>query len=381
MSSPREVVFYPGGAKTGSSALQTMLRCSVPGLKEAGWNYLNDLREGDSMGSATGNGPKLATELVRAAGVDPNAFFDRIAMVSPNATDPLELFDQMAPPGERSIIAAEALSMLDAEHWAPIFHQLESEGGRARIVLTVRDLYPTCWAGWAQNIKIRCEKRKFEQYESLTRARSVLDAPAQLRELSERFPSVLAPEDLTFLHYETIRSRLVPTLLESGGIPPEACDLDVGGSLDRPVNRSLDQVEIALMLQINSEADRFHASWCGQTLILRPGVKPPRIVLVPEVRDALVAEYSERLDDFNSRLPADTDWRLSVLDRDLTEIEELDPDAIHSPEARDAIEFLLSFDPAPELRDLLVSMLPEQTPVDRVKRGLRSARAALRSRR
>ncbi len=380
MGKPREVLFYPGGPKTGSSALQTMLRCSVPGLRQAGWNYLGDLREGDVMGSATGNGPTLAVELVRAAGEDPSEHFKRKVLLNPHATDPVELLDQLAPPGERSIIAAEALAMLEAEHWAPIFELLESEGSKVKIVLAVRDLYPLCWAGWAQNLKLWGEKLRFAEWEALDRGGEPLRSIGAFRELTERFPSVLASEDLVFLHYETIRSRLVPTLLEAGGIPLDACDLDAGGSLERPVNRSLTQTEIALMLKINAEADEFQAAWCGQTMILRPGVRPPRIVLYPEVHDALIDRYSDELEEFNSHLPAGADWRLSVLDRNLTEIEADDPEAIGSGEARRAIEFLLSFEPAEDLRNLLESMLPPESSLGRASRKLRSVGAALKAR-
>lgn len=380
MGKPREVLFYPGGSKTGSSALQTMLRCSVPGLQQAGWNYLGDLREGDWIGPATGNGPTLAMESVRAAGKDPSEHFQRKVLVDPHATDPVELLDQLAPPGERSIIAAEALGMLEAEHWAPLFELLESEGSKAKIVLAVRDLYPLSWARWTQDLKIWDEKRRFVDWGYLEKGGAPLRSIGAFRELSERFPSVLASEDLVFLHYETIRSRLVPTLLEAGGIPPDACDLDAGGSLDRPVNRSLTQAEIALMLKINAEADEFQAAWCGQTMILRPGVRPPRIVLYPEVHDALVDRYSDALEDFNSHLPAGADWRLSVLDPNLTEIEDDDPEAIGSGEARRAIEFLLSFEPAPDLRQLLESMLPPESSLERAGRRLRSVGAALKAR-
>ena len=360
--------------------MQTMLRCSVPGLRQAGWNYLGDLREGDVMGSATGNGPTFAVELVRAAGEDPSEHFKRKVLLNPHATDPVELLDQLAPPGERSIIAAEALAMLEAEHWAPIFELLESEGSKVKIVLAVRDLYPLCWAGWAQNLKLWGEKRRFAEWEALDRGGEPLRSIGAFREPTERFPSVLASEDLVFLHYETIRSRLVPTLLEAGGIPLDACDLDAGGSLERPVNRSLTQTEIALMLKINAEADEFQAAWCGQTMILRPGVRPPRIVLYPEVHDALIDRYSDELEEFNSHLPAGADWRLSVLDRNLTEIEADDPEAIGSGEARRAIEFLLSFEPAEDLRNLLESMLPPESSLGRASRKLRSVGAALKAR-
>ncbi|MFM8526926.1 MAG: hypothetical protein ACKOBH_02225, partial [bacterium] len=86
MSKPREVLIYPGSPKTGTTALQAVLRCSVPGLKAAGWNYLRDPQEGEPDALGSGNCMRLFPALA--------GFCD---------ADPLAEFEALAPAGERPI--------------------------------------------------------------------------------------------------------------------------------------------------------------------------------------------------------------------------------------------------------------------------------------
>ena len=81
MADKREILLYPGSPKTGTSALQAVLRCNVAELKAAGWNYLHDPLEGDPTALGSGNGLPLVVGLMGLS----------------DEFDPLEVFDRLAP--------------------------------------------------------------------------------------------------------------------------------------------------------------------------------------------------------------------------------------------------------------------------------------------
>lgn len=222
MTKPREVLLYPGSPKTGTSAVQAVLRCNTERLKAAGWNYLHDPLEGDSHSLGSGNGLPLVLALMGLS----------------EDLDPLEEFDRLAPPGERSIISCEAFSDVRPEEWAPIMDVLEAEGGTIRSVYCVRDLYPFLWSAHAQVSGGFKETRTFSSYVKATNmtlwgSRPILDR------YSRQLPDSPCVTSETFLHYETIRANLVEEMILAGGLPLEALDLSAMSSLDRPVNRTL----------------------------------------------------------------------------------------------------------------------------------------------
>lgn len=104
--------------------------------------------------------------------------------------------------------------------------------------------------------------------------------------------------------------------------------------------------------------DDFRAQWSGTTLSQRPLPRSARPVWVPEVYEWLVDNQQSRIDEFNALLPADTGWKVQILDRSKYEMEELDPHPEQSPGFADAIYYLLSFDPAEDYREFLISLLP-----------------------
>ncbi|MFM9043857.1 MAG: hypothetical protein ACKOPI_06960 [bacterium] len=165
-------------------------------------------------------------------------------------------------------------------------------------------------------------------------------------------------ESEAFLRYETIRANLIKEMILAGGLPLEAFGLSATSSVDRPLNRSLLQPELALMHEINAELDDFRSQWSGVTLSQRPSPRPSRPVWVPEVYDWLVEHAQPKLDEFNALLPAGTEWKVQILDESKYELEELDPHPERSPEYTDAIYYLLSFDPAEDYREFLISLLP-----------------------
>jgi hypothetical protein len=186
----------------------------------------------------------------------------------------------------------------------------------------------------------------------------------------------------TFLQYETIRANLIEEMILAGGLPLEALDLSATSSVDRPLNRTLTQPEIALMLEINSEMDGFRSQWSGMTMTRRPSSRPARPVWVPEVYQWLVDNAQPGLDEFNALLPAGTDWKVQILDRSKYEMEEVDPHPERSPEFADAIYHLLSFDPSEDYRKFLISLLPggvydPPPPPGRLRRVASRAKRAL----
>ena len=238
MSKPREVLIYPGSPKTGTTALQAVLRCSVPGLKAAGWNYLRDPQEGEPDALGSGNCMRLFPALA--------GFSD---------ADPLAEFEALAPAGERSIIAGEALSALYLHQWQPILDLLEAEGGTIRSVYCVRDWYPFVWSAYNQMVSV------YRLTEPFTA--DWMPPPMRLQPMRTIFegydrqlPESPCVTSQVFRHYETIRDRVVEEMLLAGGVPLEACDLSPS-SLDRPINRSLTQPEVALMRKINAFENDF----------------------------------------------------------------------------------------------------------------------------
>jgi hypothetical protein len=341
MADKREILLYPGSPKTGTSALQAVLRCNVAELKAAGWNYLHDPLEGDPTALGSGNGLPLVVGLMGLS----------------DEFDPLEVFERLAPPGERSIISCEAFSDVSPDEWAPIIDLLEAEGSTIHSVYCVRDVYPFIWSAHAQVSTGFKETSTFSSYVKATHmtlwgGRPILDR------YSRQLPDSPGVTSETFLHYETIRANLIEELFLAGGLPLEAFDLDAVSTLDRPANRTLTQPEIALMHKINAESDHFRSQWSGNNLTKRPSPRPARPVWVPEVYEWLVEHAQPTLDEFNALLPAGTEWKVQVLDRSKYELEELDPHPDKSPGFVDAIYYLLSFEPAEDYRELLISLLP-----------------------
>lgn len=342
MTGRREILVYPGSPKTGTSALQAVLRCSVAELKMAGWNYLHDPVEGDPVTSGSGNAVRLYAALAGAS--------DR---------DPLEELEILAPAGERSILASEALGMLSVDQWSPVIDLLEAEGGTIRAVYCVRDLYPYLWSAHNQGTLGFGLSDGFD--------RTWVETPIywKIRRdlLDDRYrkhlPESPCVTSWTFLHYETIRGDLVEQMLRAGGLPLEALRLDLTRPADRPINRSLTQPEVALMRQINTHTDGFRAEWCGLTLIQRPAPEPARPVYVPEVHAYLTETWQGEVDRFNDDLPPGTEWELKIFDESAYDYEEIDPHPEQSPEFADAIYYLLSFRPSDDLRDFLISLLPD----------------------
>ncbi len=365
MAKAREVLLYPGSPKTGTSALQAVLRCNVAQLKAAGWNYLDDPVEGDPTALGSGNGLPLVIGLLGLS----------------DEYEPLEVFERLAPPGERSIISCEAFSDVRPEEWAPIIDLLEAEGGTIRSVYCVRDLYPFLWSAHAQVSAGFKETSSFSSYVTATRMtlwgkRRILDRYAR------QLPDSPCVTSETFLRYEVIRANLIEEMILAGGLPLEALDLSAMSSLDRPVNRTLTQPELALMHRINSEMDDFRAQWSGMTLTRRPSPRPARPVWVPEVYQWLVDNAQPRVDEFNALLPAGTEWKVQILDRSKYELEEIDPHPEESPEFADAIYHLLSFDPTEDYREFLISLLPggvydPPPPPGRLRRVASRAKRAL----
>ena len=344
MTSPREVLIYPGAPKTGTSALQATLRCSVGELSGAGWHYLCDPLAGDPETVGSGNATALYAALSARSDADPLAEFERIA-----------------PPGKRSIIASEALFMLSSAEWRPLVELLQSEASSVRVVLCVRDVYPFHVSAYRQNVKLAGATAEFESWDG-----EGMEGTSEITEIGlvERYLQILevfGEDRVSLLHYETDRARIVESLLEAGGVPVEACRLDIGGSVAAPRNRTLTQPEVELMRAINSRADAFHAEWCGKTLEARPSQRqrPAGLLHSPTVLEDLGNRAQGSVDRFNELLPAGTPWQLSILDEDLYELEAADPHAAYSAEFADAVEYLLSFGPGEPLRLVLEDLRTE----------------------
>lgn len=342
MTSPREVLIYPGAPKTGTSALQAVFRCSVERLSAQGWSYLGDPLEGNPELVGSGNATRLAATLAGRREADLRG----------------EL-EQIAPVGQRSIIASEGLSTLERDQWMPLVEALDTEGATVRVVQCVRDLYPYYASAYGQNVKLAGVSAAFEDWDG--RGLSGLPGLADVGLVGRYLAAIEAfgADRVSILHYETDRERITEAMLEAGGFSPDSFDLSPGGSLARPRNRSLTQPEIELMLKINSRVDPFYSEWCGKTLAARESVEAPGLLYSPKVFEDLSAKLQSELDRFNRSLPAGTPWQLSMLDEGLYELELADPYAVESPEFAEGLEYLLSFGPGEPLRLVLEELRTE----------------------
>ncbi len=341
MSKPREVLLYPGSPKTGTTALQAALRCNVAQLKAAGWNYLHDPVEGDPNSKGSGNSLRFSAAL---SGLSDG--------------DPLAEFEIIAPAGERSIIAGEVFSLTPLDDWSPIIELLEAEGGTIRSVYCVRDLYPFLWSAHNQVVSVFRQTGEFSAGWIAAGGTKLRPRARLLDTYALPLPDAPCVTSQTLLHYETIKENLLEEMILAGGLPLESFDLSQMSSVKRPINRSLTQPEVALMLAINSEVDEFRSQWSGLALTQRPSPRPVRPVWVPDAYQWLADNAQPTLDEFNAQLPAGTEWKVQILDRSKYELEEVDPHPEESPEFADAIYHLLSFDPTEDYREFLISLLP-----------------------
>lgn len=341
MPEPREVVVFPGPGKSGTTALQETLRRSRDGLRQAGWQYLHDPNQetGEPLGS--GNGNRLYRALV--GGID---------------LDPVAEFERLAPAGSRSIIACEGLTKLRPHHWRPLLDLLSAEGGSISAVYCFRDLYPYIWSSYNQRVSLQLETGGFG-VEWIFAMEKKPPHDQLFDQYLDRIPdSPGVKTSRTVLHYETIRSDAVRQMLQAAKLPVEVCDLDAGRYRRSPINRSHTQPELALLRRINAKVDPYRAWWSGKTLAERPLARKVRPVYVPEVHEWLEQNHLDHVARFNDSLPPGTEWALKIFDESAYEFEELDPQADQSPEYAEAIYYLLSFDPAEDYRDYLISLLP-----------------------
>jgi len=313
------VVIYPGFGKTGTTALQVVLRCNRGALQGIGFDYRADPDEGDPGPVTSGNGGDLAVSLLWKA--------DDEAVGT--ALDAL-----LASDGLTSIIASEWMGVFRDDQWERLFEMLASRVSSRKVVVVVRDIYPLAVASYSQGVKREGYHEPFGRF-ARTHVANGLRPGQSLRALR----GLLEPSELAVLHYDSIRSDLVPELLAAGGVRPDALHLGVGGSAERPRNRSLSPGETVVLKQVNAQFGNAYSKMLSDML----GEREPLLIATPPIdEDALefLTEHFEQWVDEINRFHFDGQPVGKVIDRSSESARGVDP-AAQDADARDATEFLL----------------------------------------
>ena len=261
------LVIYPGLGKTGTTALQVLLRCSPAELAALGYEYAGDMLAGDSETIGSGNADILARLLGEA-----NPPLARIE----------ELANLIIPETGNAIIASELLSHLDEQQWQR-FAQLDRVAERrTTVVVAIRNLYPSAWSAYNQDIKRGGYFGEFSDW-----ARSMFDTSGSMFGQLAAMRSVFGADEVTVLHFESSRSNLIETLLTAAEIPLDGLDLSLAGSTAVPHNRSLTDGERAVMRAVNRSFGAKYSTALSDLLLRHTPPDRPELLLDAEALDFL----------------------------------------------------------------------------------------------
>ncbi len=268
-------------AKTGSSALQVALSRNRETLAEHGVLYptaRNDKIANDG-GVVTGNGVHLAPFLLsRAPSIDADpagrAALNKMVGILNRAE-----FDTV-------LYSSELLYRSSADRLAAL--TARTTGWQPQAVLYVRDI-----AGHALSMYSQvCKRGRYTG--TLDDYLGTADKPPKyellLRDRISQMVNIFGKDNVTVLHYDTERTRLVDGFMhEVLGIPADsALDLTQG-----EINRSLTAHEVAIMRYANRRLKPVETAWLfSDQLISRPPVIPAPLALNPRQVEQLYDRFA-----------------------------------------------------------------------------------------
>ncbi len=267
----RALLLHSGGAKTGTSALQNLLREGAGRLAAAGVTYAGAPAPKSPAEITSGNAPPLSKAL--AAG-------DR--------AEALRLVEGFMGGRALGLASSETLEGLDTRAWVLLAELAQGVGLGLRVVHVGRDPLPLLLSVYDQKLKRHGEARAIGDWARTHSLRvfgtlRVLDALARKGALA-----------LRGLRYEEARDDLAGAVLGALGLPPRLLDGLPGG--EARVNRSLDRAEREVMRLVNAAlGDRFSRKLSDRLIAAAPDRRPeppedPRLAaLVRERHGADVA--------------------------------------------------------------------------------------------
>jgi hypothetical protein len=303
------VVVFAGLPKTGTTSLQTVLRCNRRELDLNGYQYIGDPNEGAASATVIGSGNGY--EFYRSV------FESQTSELDPS----LEL---LTPTGQNSILASESFAHLDEHQWAALRASLAVRGLACEVVIALRDIYPFIQSLHNQGAKHHYRKSRYVTYDgsglSGSSAEQMLsglecDLFPMLWETSlAALSAALDPGELTVLHYDSIKANLSSELLRAGSIPLDGINLQPGGAAAGPVNRSLGDGELELVEALNANFGPTTSNWAFRRLMHRtPGEPPPPPD--PRVLDLIEQRYGASVKAINEKyFTADPGPKLKILD-------------------------------------------------------------------
>ena len=250
----RRVILHIGVAKTGSSALQAGLVQNRAQLLEQGVAYpaSRSDKRASRGGTTSGNGILLLPFL--AARVrDPDAADDARRSVH------LELDHSSA---STLLYSSEALYRFEKAALVQLMDELRDRDVRLHVALFVRDIAGHAWSAYLQMVKGRMYSGTFTEYLAGT---TDVAYRFRLRERLEILVSLLGQENVTVLHYDSLRDNLFKEFSEQ--VLGVHVDDAWAGTTSR-VNRSLTPRELAYMQVLNDLSDDPKKSRSLNNLIL-----------------------------------------------------------------------------------------------------------------
>lgn len=283
----RRVVLHAGMGKTGSSALQTAFVRHRDALASYGVRY-PEHRSDDvarSGGVTSGNGAPLRRWLVprddapRGIG----------ARVRAQVVDGLRGTD-----AHTLLYSSEFLYLARPERLARLRRELAGHDATLRVVVYVRDLVGHALSSYSQVVKRGRFTGTFADYIAPGTTGGYHLPLDRLLAL----PDVLGTENVTVLHYDTVRRDLVrhfcATVLDVELGP------DRGTGQGDPVNRSFTADEVELMRHLNQVlTSKAQARRVSDVLIGLPPLGSSRPVATEDDVDTLRRAYADRVAQVN----------------------------------------------------------------------------------
>lgn len=215
-----------------------------------------------------------------------------------------------------------------------MFTLLAPRSATRTVVVAVRDIYPIALASYSQGVKREGYAGEFGDF-ARTHVANGLRMGRGLRALRE----LLSPDELVVLHYEAIRSDLVPALLAAGGVPADSLDLSPGGSRSKPRNRSLSPGELRLLRRVNAEFGSAYSRMLSDMLEEREGALTGGGDIDRDALEFLSDYFEAEVEEINEAHFGGRD-ELKVIDPGAGGGPEPDPAEVLDDE-RDAASFLL----------------------------------------
>ncbi|MHB8843715.1 MAG: hypothetical protein ACYC7L_03115 [Nitrospirota bacterium] len=219
---------HAGGAKAGSSALQSFFIMYAANLRSLGFSYRNKPEVSSVYQVTGGNGKILYEDLSSFAASE-----ERMEKIL------LSYFEDDLP---NAICSSEFLQLLDEKSWKTVISICESHNIALRIIFYIRDPVPYYLSQYDQAVKGHGEWKPIDEWHKNVN----WDHLGALRVLARCFPK----SSLHIISYDLSKQNLINNFLDIVGINAEKLSLNKADA-KHVVNRSLTVAEREIMRRLN----------------------------------------------------------------------------------------------------------------------------------